>query len=83
MYNCNDILSNSKNNSFIIDGDLMTEKQFEIYDEDDWELIAQYIRLVLEASHLPKWGHYELIDAHKDSNDEDIYKKNLKGVAKK
>ena len=29
---------------------------------DDWELISQYIRLVIEASDLPKWGHYELID---------------------
>lgn len=29
---------------------------------DDWELISQYIRLIIEANHLPKWGHYELID---------------------
>ena len=40
----------------------MTEKRFEIYDADDWELISQYIRLIIEASNLPKWGHYELID---------------------
>lgn len=30
-----------------------------------------------------KWGHYELIDTHKDLNDENIYKKTKKGVAKK
>lgn len=40
----------------------MTKKQFEIYDEDYWELILEYIRLVIETSDLPKWGHYELIN---------------------
>ena len=40
----------------------MTEKRFEIYDDDNWELILEYIRLVIEISSLPKWGHYELID---------------------
>ena len=49
-------------------------KKHEIYDEDDWELISQYIRLIIEASHLPKWGHYELIDTHKDLNDKGIQK---------
>lgn len=35
---------------------------------DDWELelILQYIRFVIEASNLPKWGHYEIIDTHKE-----------------
>lgn len=28
---------------------------------DDWELILEYMRLVMKASHLPKWGHYEII----------------------
>lgn len=28
----------------------------------DWELILEYIRLVIEASDLPKWGHYEIIN---------------------
>lgn len=28
---------------------------------DNWELILDYIRLVIEASDLPKWGHYEVI----------------------
>lgn len=42
------------------------DKKIEIYNEDDWELLAQYIRLVLEANRLPKWGHYELIDKKGD-----------------
>ena len=29
---------------------------------DNWELILEYIRLVIEASDLPKWGHYEVIN---------------------
>ena len=55
---------------------------------DDWELISQYIRLVIEASDLPKWGHYEVIDAdnsfkltdtHEDSDNEDL-RNNLKAM---
>ena len=55
---------------------------------DDWELISQYIRLVIEASDLPKWGHYEVIDAdndfkltdtHEDSDNGDL-RNNLKPV---
>lgn len=41
-------------------------KKNDIYNEDDWELLTQYIRLVIEANHLPKWGHYEVIDKKGD-----------------
>lgn len=33
---------------------------------DDWELILQYMQLILEANRSPKWGHYELIDKEGD-----------------
>ena len=55
---------------------------------DDWELISQYIQLVIEASDLPKWGHYEVInadndfkltDTHEDSDNEDL-RNNLKAM---
>ena len=52
----------------------MTEKRFEIYDADDWELISQYIRLIIEASNLPKWGHYEFIDIDNPFKTTDTYK---------
>lgn len=29
---------------------------------NDWELILEYIRLAIEVSDLPKWGHYEIIN---------------------
>lgn len=42
---------------------------------DDWELILSYIRLVIEASNLPKWGHYEVINNNLFDKEEKKWKK--------
>ena len=37
---------------------------------NDWELILECIRLAIEASDLPKWGHYEVINNNLFGNKE-------------
>lgn len=40
-----------------------------------WELILKYIRLTIEASDLPKWGHYEITNNDLSDKEKEKWKK--------